>query len=631
MTNMLGIYYRYESMVNGILRALKKPLYFNYFIAGTLAILSTNCSPKGGAPSEIVSSLISDCNRTSPLVVGPTEKSYCSSSPSYSGVTITGTAQFQARIVAGGLSGLLGPGAAQPIRRAEVEVADANGTVVQCGETDGSGNFSLDIPTGSSEMSLKIRSRGDNSFIKASVMKCPEENVPYEISAVFTPNSSKSIGNVLATVDGEVLGGAFNIFDQLLQANEYLVSKAGGCTTPYTNCTNFDATLNKIEVFWETGFTPAAYSGSSIGSSFYIPSSGRLFILGGINGDINSTDTDHFDNSIILHEYAHFLEDKFSISNSPGGKHSGNAVIDPRLAWSEGFANFFQAAVSGSPFYTDTFGNIDGVTSSFSVNLEVNSPQGSVLDFPKNPDEGNFREFSVARMLLDTEDNTGGEESVDDRFVEIWATITGSDGFKYTENAYRSVGLLHEARDTITANSDWSPLRTLEKHQGDRTNYAKYLQAHASCTGTTFTIDPEMVSGLDTEALEHGFKTSHLLINNDFYHYKHPGGNFKVTIDYTTASLPEADLDIFIYKDKVRFGVESDMINTIASGMGQTQPDQNVGTAETDTVTESSLAAGDYLINVSNYTGTGSTSTTTYSLIINKDIAGELTLCSGTL
>ena len=128
----------------------------------------------------------------------------------------------------------------------------------------------------------------------------------------------------------------------------------------------------------------------------------ELYLLGGENGDVDFSDTDHFDNSVIIHEYGHFIEDIFGAPNSPGGSHNGNSVIDPRLAWSEGWADFFQAAVTGQPYYRDTKGNVNcsetdptsctGVLFDESIDVPTD-------DRPILLGEGNFHEFSVSRTL----------------------------------------------------------------------------------------------------------------------------------------------------------------------------------------------------------------------------------------
>jgi hypothetical protein len=140
----------------------------------------------------------------------------------------------------------------------------------------------------------------------------------------------------LATTEDGLLGGAFNILDQLHNANDFIRSKAGSCGSNFVGCPNFTV-APKVAVYWEPGFNPGSYFEGSSALSFYIPGFSRLFILGGVNGDINYSDTDHFDNSVIIHEFGHFLEDSMFVSDSPGGEHNGNRVIDFCFVWFEGF------------------------------------------------------------------------------------------------------------------------------------------------------------------------------------------------------------------------------------------------------------------------------------------------------
>src|SRR6185295_15313242 len=104
--------------------------------------------------------------------------------------------------------------------------------------------------------------------------------------------------------------------------------------------------------------------------------------------DTDNSDTDHFDNSVIIHEYGHFLEDNMFNSDSPGGSHNGDKVIDPRLAWSEGWGNFIQGAVRNVARYTDSLGNDDGTTRLiYDADME-NAQIGN--DTPNANGEGNF-------------------------------------------------------------------------------------------------------------------------------------------------------------------------------------------------------------------------------------------------
>ena len=75
--------------------------------------------------------------------------------------------------------------------------------------------------------------------------------------------------------------------------------------------------------------------------------------------------------------------------------------------------------------------------------------------------------------------------------------------------------------------------------------------------------------------------------------------------------------DLFIYNESARLGNYDDIQNDLTNNEGINEPDADIATAESESVSLSSLPAGNYLINVMNYTGTGSTTSTDYDLKIN--------------
>lgn len=534
---------------------------------------------------------VTTTSRVSPVFqAGPAEKTLCSSITSYSSpVTISLTATYQKRIMTS--TGLGNAGAAQPIRYAEVEVTNSGGTTIQCGETNSSGQVSLQIPSSTSAHTVRIYSRANNSSAIASVLDAPENNNLYYIEASFTPDSSKSV-SANAPVTGDILGGAFNILDQIVNANDLLRSKVSGFTV-----------APKVSAYWTKGFNPNSYFGSSqSGVSFYLPGFSRLFILGGIGGDTTSEDTDHFDDSVILHEYGHFLEDIFSITDSPGGSHSGNSMIDPRLAWSEGWGNFFQGAVRNSPDYIDSFGirtSAGGSGGGLFFDIPLEAPEigcssfESGCDKPERAYEGNFREFAVTRFLWDVFD-TGGDDSVDDEFAELWSLMTSTNAFRNPAEEFRNAGLLVEKyQDDISATGWDSLIADPTLRLNDTGEYATYVDNAGSCSPYTMNPvwDPTEDSG--------SFSTSDLLANNDFFFYKHSGGTMNLVLDYNTISPAndETDLDLYIYNSSARYGNASDIV-----GSAQEYFDNNSNTPETESISKN-LPAGDYLINVKVYTG----------------------------
>ncbi len=538
--------------------------------------------------------------RVSPAYAnGPAEKTYCGSTTAYSSsVTISLTATYQKRTMTS--SGLGNVSSALPIRRAEVQVFNQNGSSIQCGETDGAGNVSLQLPSSSSTHRIRVYSRSSNSYLNASVLDAPESNTLYYVEVSFTPDSSKSV-TVNAPATGNIEGGAFNILDRLLDANDFLRNKVSGFTV-----------APKVSAYWQKGFNPNSYFGSpSSGVSFYLPSYSRLFILGGIGGDVDSEDTDHFDDSVILHEYGHFLEDLYSITDSPGGAHSGNKMIDPRLAWSEGWGNFFQAAVRGSDDYIDSYGVLTSAGGSgggifFDIPLE-NPESGcasweSGCDKPTRAYEGNFREFAVARFFWDVFDSGGTDsdaDGVNDEFSELWDIFTNtSTGLKNTSEEFRNAGLVVENYQNVYG-AGWAGLIADANSRLNNTDeYAVYVDnTGGSCP---FNMSPVWDATSDSGS----FSTSDLLANNDFFYYKHDGGNINLVLSYDTDNVSddESDLDLFIYNTSARYGNSNDIV-----GSSQDYFDNNSSTTETESISKS-LPAGNYLINVKVYTGTNSSS-----------------------
>jgi hypothetical protein len=121
------------------------------------------------------------------------------------------------------------------------------------------------------------------------------------------------------------LGGAFNIVDQLLAGFRFI---------------DRIQPLNDMEltVVWEKGVP------QDCASCF---SNGVVFLGGGVD------DPDEYDDSVILHEFGHYVIRELSHDDSPGGSHNGDRT-NPLVAYGEGIATVFSMMVLDSPIYTDT-------------------------------------------------------------------------------------------------------------------------------------------------------------------------------------------------------------------------------------------------------------------------------------
>jgi hypothetical protein len=133
-----------------------------------------------------------------------------------------------------------------------------------------------------------------------------------------------------------------------------------------------------------------------IGTSHYAPSEGEIYILGKAG-----IDTDEFDAHVIVHEWGHYFEDKLSRADSPGGPHGGGDILDPRLAFGEGYGNALASMLLPQPIYADTYWSGGALTAfGFDVeNIPYPTDDGNPDGYSMNP--GAFSEISVMRLLYD--------------------------------------------------------------------------------------------------------------------------------------------------------------------------------------------------------------------------------------
>ncbi len=511
------------------------------------------------------------------------KKNFADESP----VTVNGTAKFEYRENGNGLI------KEAPIRYAEIRVTNAAGEVVQCAETDGNGEFSFPLPGDGADYTVSVLSRANNAHNTAYVLNNPTDNEAYAVSKTIKASGSPNF-IMTAKATGDLKGGAFNILDQIYKAQKFLRDETKDCNQIFADCVPF-TTAPVAYIYWTPGLSPGVYVGVSGAISYYLGGTYSLYIGGGENGNTTYTDTDHFDNSVIIHEYAHFIEDVFGKPDSPGGSHNANSIIDPRLAWGEGFANYFQAAVLGINYYRDTYGVGE-------VEIRLDEPADSAkFDKPLDDGEGNFREISVARVLY----KATRTPSAVSTFAEVWTILRGpTNGFNGISDRFKSIGRFHVIQRALQGES-WSAIRAEEKHTGNLANFATPLKNCGS-------DDPAQAMSVYKDGNDTGsYATSNLLRNNDFFVYHHPGGPFSATLSWNGAD--EVDLDLYVYKEGYYFGDSSTM--AAYSDLA------NLGFSGSETI-KKSLPAGSYMINVMAFTGFykgTDTFNTSYILKINGE------------
>lgn len=524
----------------------------------------------------------------------------------------------------------------RPIRFAEVAVKDSNGVIAQCAETRADGSFTFELPRGTGNYTVEVRSRAKNARSYAYVLDNPDDNMQHAVTSTVQTDDSSSLF-VRARVHEGSLGGAFNILDQLLNAQDYLRAETAGCNDPtsanfFPGCVPFlNAPL--VSVYWSPGVSPGIYVGTTGSISFYLNGKRELYLQGGENGNITSSDMDQFDNSVIIHEYAHFLEDVYGRPDSPGGSHNGDSIIDPRLAWGEGWANFFQAAVTGDPTYRDTYGTPDCNSSCagtyFNASIDPSGTPANDAPTPGADGEGNFREFAVTRMLWDVVKPNGGVS----RFAEIWRSIVAvGTGMHDIDDPFKTVGRFHGIQSQLASPVNWSSIRQKEGQVSGLSPYATPIRLAVAACGTPMTMNPQRSPGDNGS-----FATSDQFRNNDFLRFNHQGGAIDLELFYSKDTANSPDLDLYLYKSRYVFGRVTDMLlssaftgdgcpasgtqsdptNPFRAQNGCPTPPSGVGSTFGYEKASVTLAAGTYMINVQADTTSGAGASTSYVILLN--------------
>ena len=290
-----------------------------------------------------------------------------------------------------------------PIRDAQVDVfSQATGQTVSVARTDRYGAFRALVPMDAS-YAVRVRSRSSSSDVL--VADNTAGGGMYAISEDIEPGRPP----VLIARDTERISGAFNILEVIRQGNVRLGDLDAGLRPP------------ALTIFWSPANTRVLgnVAAGQIGGTFFDAATDTAFVLGD-----RALDSDEFDDAVILHEYAHLLASRFSRDDSQGGPHFLGDVLDPRVAWSEGWANFFSGLVREDPVYRDSTGSGGGEILEF--DLEQNVPAG---DAP-----GYRSEFSVHSILWDVVDDlsdAGDNTRID--AATLWRAFTGlrNDRFVY--------------------------------------------------------------------------------------------------------------------------------------------------------------------------------------------------------
>jgi len=397
-----------------------------------------------------------------------------------------------------------------PIRNARVEVIDpvTNG-IISVSQTDQFGRFQVLAPV-QSDSTVRVLSRLRES--NKLVLDNTNGNSLY--AATSSLRAQDTAAFVIAR-DATRISGAFNILEMLQEGDELLRYADPALVPP------------DVTVLWSPANSPRP-SGpkEALGSTYFDAQSHTISLVGD-----RMVDSDEFDDAVILHEYGHLLAAAFSHDSSPGGVHVLGDALDPRLAWSEGWANFFSSAARNVPLYLDSYG--PNGTSVLRYDLRVDVPQAD------NP--GYWSEFSVHSILWDLFGNQSDDsDSIEQPFREVWSAFTE---LKQNRFVYFPYFLEHFVQDNpalATAVTALAQSRSIDFRPGMQPSvsplFPQPIVVGQSVTGT--------VDSLSTQRKD-------LLHSSDFLSFLAPAGLVSVRMDNTglgSGNNPNAnDLDLYLY------------------------------------------------------------------------------------
>ena len=306
-------------------------------------------------------------------------------------------------------TGFTGATTTLPIRFADVEVYDSAKTgskaILAKGRTAADGAFSIAVSDSSTR---KVRVRVLAQTVQTTDLFLKVTNQSGSVYAGYGPEVTghpPSVNVDFGTMTAAAFSGgeAFNIFDLAVRGADYVKDMAG--SRPNSK--------RLVTLRW------ASTGGVSVAST-----SGNTVTL---------RDTAGYDDTVILHEWAHYAMNNYSKSTNPGGTHAlADCNEDLRLAFDEGRATFLGNAVirrfglGPANVYVRTGGasGAGGATNWFDLEEEI-----------QYACDGATSEVNVARSLWDigdsstTPDSTPGVEEDHDLLAlpdqEVWQVFSG--------------------------------------------------------------------------------------------------------------------------------------------------------------------------------------------------------------
>jgi len=309
---------------------------------------------------------------------------------------------------------------ARPARLVTVQFL-VDGAVVATARTDRSGHYALEVEANQSGM-IRVLAETREPLPAPAWLFRAVDNVSGDaiytldgsVASVGTADSERDLhapsGWTGSDYGGERAAAPFAILDTILVGADQVLAAAPETIFPDLDIHWSPANVNTTNADGD----PDPDTGE-IGTSRYAVNTALgmngIYLLGA-----EDSDTEEYDRHVILHEFAHYLARELGRSDSIGGPHAVGDALDPRVAFSEGWATAFAAIALDDPFYLDSIGS--GQRFVFPIDIEGGFDASA----------GWFRERSVFQLVYDLVD-LANELDVADAFsypfADVWSVMTG--------------------------------------------------------------------------------------------------------------------------------------------------------------------------------------------------------------
>lgn len=303
---------------------------------------------------------------------------------------------------------------ASPARGVTVEFVEG-ATATATTATDDNGDYSLTLPANRSGF-LRVKAemvRNGSPSWDITVLDNTSGDALYSLDGTpFDTGSADSVHDLHAASGwtGAGYGGArsaapFAILDAVYDGVALVLGVEPMAAFP------------PLTLHWSPDNVPSTGSvdltTGEIGSSFFLPPTTSIYLLGA-----EDSDTDEYDRHVILHEWGHYFEHAFSRTDSFGGPHTRGDLLDMRVAFGEGWGNAFSGLATGESVYRDVMGPRQASAPAFDL-------EGAPF-FSPNPAPGWYSEESVQELIYDVADAADdGADTVTLGFGGLYDVLTG--------------------------------------------------------------------------------------------------------------------------------------------------------------------------------------------------------------